>query len=113
MGESTQPTQLEVWLQGFPRDEVEGRIADLERELKAARDALALHDSFAQRNGSAVHNSPDDPPENRPQAIRRVLREGGNQPMASGQIRAKMVENGWLGEDEQSQKRFYSALSTM
>lgn len=108
------PTQFDTWLQRFPREEVEGHIRDLERELSRWRHALALHDSFGGAANGASPETPDpDTPPNRPAAIRRVIREGGNQPMAAGEIKDALIERGWLESDRRTLKRFYSAMSTM
>lgn len=107
-------TQLEVWLQGFPRREVEARVRELESQLAQARNALALHDSFASSRETASQNgSSVEPPANRPAAIRRVLRDNGNQPMKSGEIMATLIDQGWLSDSDQDRKRFYSTLSKM
>ena len=107
-----EPTQLEAWLKDFPREEAEGRIRELERELASWRNALALYDSFqaSSNGGPSTEPSPDKPP-NRPAAIRRVLREGGNQPMLPGKVKETMLSHGWLKESQV--KLFYSAMSTM
>jgi hypothetical protein len=65
-------TALAVWLQGFPKDETEARIRELERELAPLRNAIALHDSFGKPNGDQPHEEAAGDPANRPDAIRRV-----------------------------------------
>ncbi len=108
------PTQLEVWLQGFPRVETESRIRELEAELATLRSALALHDTFAGRaNGAAPQAPARDAPPNRPEAIRQVLRDRNNEPTTPGAIKETMIANGWLPDSKQHLKLFYSAMSTM
>lgn len=108
------PTQLEVWLQGFPREETETRIRELEGELATLRNALALHDTFAAKaNGTVLTEPTTDTPPNRPEAIRQVLRNRQNEPTAPGVIKDTMIENGWLAGDRRHLKLFYSAMSTM
>jgi hypothetical protein len=65
-------TPLAVWLQGFPKDETEARIRELERELANLRNAIALHDSFGKPNGDQPHEEAAGDPANGPDAIRRV-----------------------------------------
>jgi ribosomal protein S21 len=109
---SQSATQLDLWLQGFPRDEAEARLADIEAEAATIRNALALADSQrrATQNGSGPEGAEDAPP-NRPAAIRRMLRKHGNLPMAAGELKSEMLESGWLKESQE--KLFYSAMSTM
>lgn len=101
---SNTPTQLDIWLKGFPREEAEKRIGELEREIKGLRDALAMHDSFRP-------DEPEGDPESRPAAIRRILREQAPEPMASGAIKDIMLEREWLKPEEL--KYFYAAMSNM
>lgn len=110
----TNPTQLEAWLKGFPKQETEVRIQELEHELTTLRNAVAMHDSLSSRqNGSAATtDDPDTEPANRPDAIRRVLRESGSQ-MAPGSIKATLIERAWLADTEPASKRFYSTLYQM
>lgn len=105
-------TQLEVWLRGFPRGEAEKRLADIEAEAATIRSALTLADSLGRtaQNGSGPEGAAEPPP-NRPAAIRRLLHKHGNLPMAAGELKAEMIENGWLSETQE--KLFYSAMSTM
>lgn len=106
--------QLQDWLKGFPREEAEVRIRDLERELEGLRQALALHDAFiAPTNGGPPEKYDGVEPPNRPEAIRTVLRRSGNQPMLPGEIKDAMIEHGWLTDDQRHLKRFYSTMSTM
>lgn len=105
-------TQLELWLKDFPREGLETRLAAIEAEAATIRNALALADSLggAARNGSGSEGVTDTPP-NRPAAIRRVLRRHNNLPLAARELKAEMLENGWLRESQD--KLFYSAVSTM
>src|ERR1035441_6666902 len=98
----TSPTQLEVWLQGFPREDAERRVRELERELTSLRDALALHDSFtSSQNGHATpHDDSDADPANRPDAIRRILRNSGGQPMTPAALKNGLIDRGWLDGTE-------------
>jgi hypothetical protein len=109
----SQPTQLDSWLKSFPREETEARGRELERELGSVRDALALHDTLTKSNGSQPDASAtgDGPPKSRRDAIRRVLRERGNEPMSSRAIKDTMLERGWLTEDQVN--LYYAAVSTM
>jgi hypothetical protein len=104
-----QPT-LQAWLKEFPRRATEERVAELEGELSSLREALTLHDSLSKPNGS---QSADEPgaPTGRRDAIRRVLREQRNQPMASGEIKRAMLDRGWMTPEQDN--LFYAAISTM
>ena len=99
--------QLNLWLKGFPKDEAEARIRDLERELASLRQALSLYQSLEETNGAP---SADGKPENRPAAIRRILREQGA-PMSPLAIKREMFRREWMTPEEEG--RFYSAMSTM
>lgn len=108
-----QSTQLAAWLKSFPKEETEARARELERELASVRDALALHDTLTKGNGTQPAESAtgDDPPKSRRDAIRRVLRERGNEPMSSRAIKDTLLERGWLTEDQVN--LYYAAVSTM
>lgn len=75
-------SQLELWVQGFPRGEAEERLAALEAEAATIRNALALADSLvpASLNGSGHDTGASDAPPNRPASIRRILRDANNTP---------------------------------
>lgn len=111
------PTQLELWLQGFPRQEAEDRLASLEAEAATLREALALHNRLSRGagvNGSTPASSESkSAPPNRPESIRQVLRDRNNAPTKPGLIKETMIKNGWLADDSRSMKLFYSAMSTM
>ncbi|HEV2974562.1 MAG TPA: hypothetical protein VGX69_06145 [Solirubrobacteraceae bacterium] len=106
---------LGSWVQGFPRERVEARLAEIEEEAAEIRGALALADALGgerARNGSDPAKDADsDRPPSRPAAIRRVLRDRGNEPMAPSAIKEEMSARGWLEAGEV--KLFYSAMSTM
>jgi hypothetical protein len=105
-------SQLAAWLKGFPRAEVEERIGTLELELASLREAVALYDNFSRSNGpDRGAKEPTGAPQSRPAAIRRALRERGNEPIHPAQIRELLLERGWLVREES--KYFYSAMSTM
>lgn len=102
-----QPTQLDSWLKDFPRGEAEARIRELESELAGLRNALVLYDSLTGDSSTP----PDGRPANRPVAIRRILRERGNEPMLPKEIKDIMLEREWMDPDDL--KYFYSAMSNM
>jgi hypothetical protein len=111
VSQSSQSNQLEVWLEGFPKEETEAQIRELERELTSLRNALALHESFAKPNGDAPDEDSPTEPASRPDAIRRVLRERGNEPATSGEVRHALLDRGWLTKDQLN--LYYAAMSTM
>ena len=105
---------LGSWVQGFPREQVEARLAEIEGEAAEIRGALALADALGgepARNGGDPSKADSDRPPSRPAAIRRVLRDRGNEPMTPSAIKGEMLARGWLQESET--KLFYSAMSTM
>jgi hypothetical protein len=106
----SQPTQLDAWLKDFPKQETEARIRELERELSGLRGAIAMHESLAT-NGTEPPKEIAGEPSNRPEAIRRVLRDRGNEPASSGEIKRALLEHGWLTEGQLN--LYYAAVSTM
>jgi hypothetical protein len=109
-----QTTHLDAWLKEFPRVETEARIRDLEGEITNLRNALSLYDSLVPSNGTQPTGAGtplDTPPKGRRDAIRRILREGGNQPMSSTEIKDIMRERGWLTPGQENM--YYAAVSTM
>jgi hypothetical protein len=109
----SEPTQIQAWLQGFPKDEIEARVRELDAELASLREALAMYHRLSgpPANGSAPGKGATSEPRTRRDRIRRVLRDNGNRPMSSGEIKGTMLERGWLTEDEIN--GFYAAMSTM
>jgi hypothetical protein len=103
------------WMRGFPRERFEARLAEIEAEAAEIRGALALADALGSdrsRNGTDPAKDADsDRPPSRPAAIRRVLRDRGNEPMSPSAIKEEMLARGWL--EESAIKLFYSAMSTM
>lgn len=106
------PTQLEAWLDGFPRDEAEARIQHLERELLRWRNALSMYDSLRGTNGSAPTIKEGERP-TKPQAIVAILRESNGKPMTPGDIKKNMVESDWLDAGPKPAKRFYATMSRL
>jgi len=75
---------LETWAKSFPLEEADARIHQLERELARLR---SWRDTFIK----AADSGPAGMPTSRPAAIRRVLREGGNEPALPAEIDRKSV----------------------
>jgi hypothetical protein len=103
---------LKGWLEAFPREDVEQRIAELEAELIELYDAVKIHQKIG--GGLGPKETPVAPPvkPNKPEAINFILKEAG-QPMASGEIRKQMIERGWLEEGPKARKRFYSTMTRL
>ncbi|HEU4907198.1 MAG TPA: hypothetical protein VFT19_13940 [Solirubrobacterales bacterium] len=105
-------TDLKGWLEAFPREGVEQRIAELEAELIELYDAVKIHQKIG--GGLGPEETPATPPvkPNKPEAISFILKEAG-QPLTSGEIRGQMVERGWLEGGPKARKRFYSTMTRL
>lgn len=104
-------TELDTWLEAFPREEVERNIRELESALLRWRNALAIHDSLTgPKDGDRRDEAQGTP--TKPQAIALILKEAGR-PLESGEIRAEMIKRGWLPDGAKARKRFYSTMSRL
>ena len=102
-------TDLNKWLKAFPREDVERRIRELEAELMGLHDAIKMHDRL---RGDGVSEPPEPIKLTKPQAVGFILKEAGR-PLKSGDIRAQMVERGWLEDSPKATKRFYSTMTRL
>jgi hypothetical protein len=107
------PMKIDSWLEGFPREEVQRQINELEERLNKLQSALMLHDSLVSRDGAQTPDELGTGAElpTKPQAITTILRE---QPrLKAGEIREEMVRRGWLPDDTPHKKRFYATMSRL
>jgi hypothetical protein len=103
---------LKGWLEAFPREGVEQRIAELEAELVELYDAVKIHQKIG--GGLGPKETPATPPvkPNKPEAINFILEEAGK-PLTSGEIRKQMIAEGWLEDGPKARKRFYSTMTRL